>query len=67
MVINNLNVSRSIIPPGKTDTVLPIDSDAELPLTIFFQRLQSVARWNLEIVQVPYRVQLIEFSCCYRP
>ena len=67
MVSNNLYVSRSIILPGKTDTVLPIDPHAELALTIVLQRLQSVARRNLEIIQVPYRVQLIEFSCRYRP
>jgi len=52
MIINNYNISWTSIFPRKTDTVLLIYSNAEIPCPISFKGLQPIARRYPEIIQI---------------
>src|SRR5579864_1242491 len=64
MIINNLHIKRISIPPHKTHSVLLIDANAMLPITISVKRLQSVSRWHLKVLERDGRVQNGEFYEC---
>src|ERR1022692_2573529 len=51
VIIDNLNVLRGALSPGKTDSPLIVDSDAVLPLSIADQSLQPVSRNRRDVCQ----------------
>jgi len=51
MVVHNLNVVGFPLIPTKTYSPLVIDSDAVLSLSSPAQGLQTVSRWNSEIIE----------------
>jgi len=51
MVIDNFNVFCTGQAPAKTQSVLLIDSDAELTIAVSFQGFQLIARRYAEISQ----------------
>jgi len=62
MVINDLNISRTVISPAKTDAILLIDSNTVLSFAVAGQRFKSIARWYPQFFQSLNRVQLVQFS-----
>jgi len=50
MIIDNLCVPDAAFRPSKTDPILTVDPDTVLALSIPFQCLQVVARWNPKIL-----------------
>jgi hypothetical protein len=65
MVIHDLDIFRSARCPDKTNAILVIDPDAVLSSTIAFERFESIARWNQEIIQSSSPVQHGKFSHGY--
>ena len=57
MIIYNFDVVRVAAAPPKTDAPLAIDADAVLTFPIAFERFQSIARRNEQILQTNGRVQ----------
>jgi hypothetical protein len=57
---------RPIFIPEEADTVLIVDSDAELSKMIFLQSFQPVVRRNAQILKVDCCINLIELSAGYR-
>jgi len=51
MIIHNFNIAGAIIFPTKTNTPLPVDSNAVLPCPITGQRLQPVAAQSRQVLQ----------------
>ncbi len=68
MVINYFNISRSLLSPMEADSVLIIDSDAELafPLTPLHW-LQAIPRRYPEIFKLFSRIKVIQPLACYLP
>ena len=56
MIIHNFNVFWPICSPGKANTILFINADTILPLTITFKTLKAVARWKLQLLERVYGV-----------
>jgi hypothetical protein len=50
MVINNFNIVGIIIFPAEADTPLFINAYAVLAFAITSQGLQTVSRWNLQVI-----------------
>ena len=46
MIIDNLDFVRVSINPLRTDSPLPVDSNAVLPSPVTLKGFQSIARWN---------------------
>jgi len=57
VVIDNFDVSRSIVGPYKTDAVLVIDTDAVLACPIILQCLKVIARGCRQIPQHNSRIE----------
>jgi len=66
VVTHYLDVFRTCRRPAEADTPLIIDANAVLAGSIAFQRFQSVARWDPQIIQAPCDLQLSEFSSSNR-
>ena len=50
MVVDDLYVFGAVI-PAKTDSILIIDSNAELAFSVTFEPFQPIAWWTSQIVQ----------------
>jgi hypothetical protein len=61
MVIGDFDFVGMAFLPNKTDPVLSVDPDAVLIRSITFQTLQAVAWRHIEIHDVAYSVDLIQF------
>jgi len=48
VVIHDLNVVRSVIGPDETDSILVVDSDTALPLSVSRKRFEPVSWRNLQ-------------------
>ncbi len=62
MVIHNFDIMSISITPDEADSPLVIDPDAMLSLSISFQRLKAVSRWDEQEVQVRCGVKLDKFA-----
>jgi len=62
MVINNLDILRSIGRPHKAHAKLIIYADAVLSGAIMFQRLQPITWRNTQIVEHSCPIKLLKFS-----
>ena len=62
MVINDLHIVWPICFPNKTDTILIVNSDAMLPMTISSQAFKSIPRWKAQLLDRLHRIQLIQFT-----
>jgi len=51
MVINDFHVCRTIAAPEEANSILIVDPDTMLPLSIFDQRFQLIAWWNTQFIQ----------------
>jgi hypothetical protein len=65
VVVDNLDIVRSILFPKKADAELVVDTDAVLSLPVSPERFQAIARRDLQIGQVDSRFHLIQFPKCY--
>src|SRR5262245_13764699 len=66
MVIDDLDVLRATRCPYETHPELVVDADAVLAGAVAFQCFQPIARWHLEVAQVPGPVQHGQLSHCHR-
>jgi hypothetical protein len=66
VIVGDFDFMRPIFIPDEADTVLIIDSDAELSKAIFLQSLEPVVRRNAQVLKVHCRIDLIELSAGYR-
>jgi hypothetical protein len=62
VVVNDLQVFRSPRCPDKADAVLHVDRDAVLASAVADELFESVARWNLQVVQTVGVVRLKQFQ-----
>jgi hypothetical protein len=62
VVVDNLDIVRSILFPKKADAELVVDTDAVLSLPASPERFQTVARRNSQVGQVDGGFHLIQFS-----
>jgi hypothetical protein len=51
VVIDDLDLERIPVAPNEANAPLVVDSDAVLPLSLPSQRLQTVPRWNPQILK----------------
>ncbi len=63
MVIDNFDIVRCTIEPFKTDSILVVNSNTALAISVADQHLQSVSRRHLQIIQKSRRIELLQFSC----
>jgi hypothetical protein len=62
MVVNNLNISRSLISPTKTNSELVIDTNTPLALSVAAECLKAISRWHTHIIQVLRQIELNQFA-----
>jgi len=67
MVVDNLNLVRLPLNPGKADAVLVVDANAILGLPFAFESLQTIAGRYPKLFQRTDGVKLIELSPRGRP
>ena len=67
MVVHNFYVCWPRIRPAKTDSVLIIQPNTVLSLSIPFQGFQPVTWGNVEFLDCGHGVKLIEFASGYLP
>jgi len=61
MVIDNFDVFRTGLRPAEAHSVLPVDLNAVLALTITVQWFQHIAGRNFKIIQLTCRLELPNF------
>jgi hypothetical protein len=64
VVIGDLDVVYSVVPPFEADPELRVDADAVLACTRAAQCFQTVARRRAQIVEPDSGVQLLQLSHC---
>jgi hypothetical protein len=62
MIIDDLHILRSAIPPDETNPPSLVDADAELPGPVCLEGLESISRRHAEIDERRNRVELDEFA-----
>ena len=62
MVVNNLNISRSLIGPAKTNSELVIDANTPLTFSIAAKRLKTITRRHTHVIQALRQIQLNELT-----
>jgi len=67
MVIGDCDPFRSLVGPSEGDSVLVVDSDTVLPLSVPVQRLQPVPRWDPQRPKRNRGVQLVQLALRYPP
>ena len=60
MVVNNLNIDRTMIRPDEADAELIIDPDAMFSFSVTAQLLQAVSRGRSHVLEHRGPVQLIQ-------
>ena len=63
VVVGHFNVEWTGFTPAKADPILLVDPNTVLPGPVAAERLESIARRNLQFFQRIYRVKLIQLSC----
>lgn len=66
MIVDDLNIFRSILRPTKADAKLVVYSNAELADSRAFERLQSIHRRNPKVVKSLRNLQLAKLSARHR-
>jgi hypothetical protein len=67
MIIHDLDLIRTLLPPKKKDAILGVDAYAVLTLPFTAKRLKPVTGWDMKFLQVRDRVELIQFASSYLP
>lgn len=67
MVVDDQDIVGVSIFPAEADTPLLVDSNAILPGSFACQLLQTIARWDSEVVQLFCCVNHYKFSQHYAP
>lgn len=62
MIVDNRNVIGIAIAPSENQSPLPIDSNRVEAVQIPHQRLQVIARWTLELIELNRRVENVQLS-----
>ena len=62
MIINDLDVVNTIIPPREADAELRIDADAIEARAVSSQCLETVSGWCSQVVELRCRVQLLQLA-----
>ena len=62
VVVRDFDVVRIAIVPAKADAILLVDADAVLTRAIAAEPLEPVARGDGQFGDIPYSVQLVQFS-----
>jgi hypothetical protein len=64
MIIDNLNIMRSVSQPPKADSILVVDADTELAFQIARQLFQPIPGQRYKISQRIRRMQTRELRPC---
>jgi len=67
VVVRDFDVVGITSLPAETDSILLIDADAVLSLSISHETLQPIARWDRELPQVADPVKLSQFPANHCP
>lgn len=67
VIVGNFNFFRTCARPEKTYPILLIDADAVLALSFAFQRFQTIARWDAQVIQRFGGVKQIQLLGCDLP
>ena len=62
MIIHNLHICRLTLLPLEAESVLIVDTDTVLTLTISMQCLKPVASWRGQIAQIVCIVEVDKFA-----
>jgi len=62
MIIYDLNIVSIAIAPHKADTPLIVDANTVLPVSVAFERFQSITRKRRQVAQFRGYIQLSKFS-----
>ncbi len=62
MIINNLYLIWASCFPNKTDTILIVNSDAMLSMTISSQTFKPIPRREEQLLNRLHRIQLIQLA-----
>src|SRR3546814_16866892 len=62
--VNDLNILRRAFAPAKAYSPLVVDSDAVPAHALAFERFETVARWNTQIVEPRRNLKLPQFASC---
>jgi hypothetical protein len=62
MVVYDLHLIGITVVPDEADTVLPVNADAPLSRSIPAQRLQPVAGWMPQVIQLRSIVELAQLA-----
>jgi len=62
VIVDEFDIFRTSISPDEADTPLRIHADAVLTATISGQFLQSVPRWDPQVVDILCRVNQLELA-----
>ena len=66
VVVDDFNLLGAFLGPYKADPILIVDPDGMLSGAVLLQRMQPVARRNLQIIQRRSAVKIAEFASCSR-
>jgi hypothetical protein len=64
MVIDDFDIGRTLLGPGKTDAPLVIDADRMLAAPVSGERFEPVRRRGAQIAKITRLMQHIELSQC---
>jgi len=67
MVVRAADIISVLAVEAKLDPVLIVDANGLGSSAISFERMQSIARWYAEIVELRHRVDLVELASNDRP
>jgi hypothetical protein len=62
MIVNDLDVPRTVVSPTEADPPLVIDSDAVLAASITAELLQAIAREHAKVIEVLGAVEHLQLS-----
>lgn len=65
-IAHDLNIRWPSVGPAEAHAPLIVDADAHLTPSIPLERLQAIARWNLEVIQSTSNLKLSEFPASDR-
>jgi hypothetical protein len=66
MIIDDFDLLSAGFRPSETHSKLIVDPNAVQSLSIPFEPLQTIPRWNAKVIQPPCDLQLAKLATCHR-
>ena len=63
MIVADLDVVRVTVNEQKADTPLLVNGDGVLTLTVTLERMEAIAGWHFQVVQVRRQIDVFQFAC----